>query len=251
MQQPSDLAFEAKRELAPDGVLVVGVVEAPHPGVFFVSKDEATGQPSGVTVALGLALAAELSLPVRFHIHPNSGECTVAVASGAVGVAFMPVDDERRRKVEFGPAYYQLESTYLATGSSGVSSVQEADRAWLRVVGIANTTTIRASARTLTRTQPVAVRSVTEALDAMRSGKADLLALSRDSLVSLAPSVPGSMIVAGNFQQTGIAIAVAKGQAAAHAWVSAFLERAKADGRVRRIFDAAGLSSEAVAPSGA
>lgn len=244
------LGSGAKRELAPQGVLVVGVVEAPRPGVFFVGKDGTTGEPSGVTVALGSALATELSLPVQFQVYPNSGECTQAVATGTVGVAFMPVDDERRGMVAFGPAYYLLESTYLATGESGVSSVEQADKTGMRVVGIANTTTIRASARTLARTQPVAVRSVMEALDAMRSGNADLLALSRDSLASLAPLVPGSVVVAGSFQQTGIAVAVAKGRAAAHACVSAFLERAKADGRVRSIFDDAGLSDEAVAPQG-
>ncbi len=87
-------------------------------------------------------------------------------------------------------------------------------------------------------------------MDAMRAGQADALALSRDSLASLAPSVPGSVIVAGRFQQTNLAIAVPMRRAAAHACVSAFLEAAKADGRVRRIFDAAGLSGEAVAPLG-
>lgn len=242
---------QAKRELAPGGELVVGVVQAPQAGVFFVGLDPATGQPSGVTAALGSALAAELSVPVRFRVHPNSGECTEALAAGAVSVAFMPVDDERRRTVEFGPAYYQLESTYLVTRQSGVSAVDGVDAAGMRVIGIANTTTIRASARTLSRTQPVAVRSVEDALDAMRSGQADALALSRDSLASLAPSVPGSVIVAGHFQRTGVAIAVPKGRVAAHACVSAFLERAKADGLVRRIFDAAGLGGEAVAPLGA
>ena len=45
---------------------------------------------------------------------------------------------------------------------------------------------------------------------------------------------PGSRIVDGGFQQTGIAIAVPKGRPAALAYVTKFLEEAKASGAVRR-----------------
>ena len=56
----------------------------------------------------------------EYRVFPNSGECTEATSAGAVDVAFMPVDEERRKKVAFGPAYYLLESTYLVSGPSGI-----------------------------------------------------------------------------------------------------------------------------------
>ena len=43
----------------------------------------------------------------------------------------------------------QVESTYMVTAASGIKTVAEVDRAGVRVVGIANTTTIRAAGRTL------------------------------------------------------------------------------------------------------
>ena len=237
-------------ELATPGTLEVGVVEAPNAGVFFVSKDKETGQLHGVTIDLGAALAQKLGVKVAYKIFPNSGECTEATSAGTVDVAFMPVDAERKTKVDFGPAYYLLESTYLVSGASKIATLAEVDRPGVHVVGIANTTTIRASARTLKNTQPIAVRSVDEALDMMRSGRADALALGRDSLKPLLATLPRSRIVEGGFQETSISVAVPKNKPGSLATVTHFLEEAKASGAVRRAFDKIGLEDEPVAPAG-
>ena len=133
------------------------------------------------------------------------------------------------------------------TAASGVRDVAEVDRAGMRVIGIANTTTIRASARTLTATQPVAVASVLESVAMMKDGRADAFALSRDSLAPIAAEVPGSRIVTGGFQQTQVAVAVPKGRPAALAAVTDWLTGAKRDGTVARIFAANGLGEEKVA----
>ena len=238
---------EVMQELVATGSLRVGVVEAPNAGVFFVSRDGASGVVRGVTVELGAQLARQLSVPVSYSVFPNSGACTEAVNAGSVDVAFMPVDALRREKVAFGPAYYLLESTYLVSGASGIVDLAGVDQAHVRVVGIANTTTIRAAARTLTHTKPTPIESVDAAVAAIRTGEADALALSRDSLQSFLAYLPGARIVDGGFQQTGIAIAVPLDRPAALAYASAFLVEAKASGRVREIFDAAGLHDEPVA----
>lgn len=232
---------------APTGTLRVGIVRAPQAGVFFVAVG-AEGKPRGVTVDLGAAFAAELGVPVATTMYPNSGECTDAVATGTVDVAFMPVDPSRSARVAFGPGYYTIESTYLVSAASRIATLSEVDRPGVRVVGIANTTTIRASARSLHATQPVPIRGVDEAVEMLRDGRADALALSRDSLDQLVPAVPGSHIVAGGFQRTSVSIAVPLGRPAALAAATAFLDRAKRDGTVRRAFDALGLSHEAVDP---
>ncbi len=233
--------------LAPAGTLRVGVVQAPRAGVFFVAIDP-DGAPRGVTVDLGAALAAAAGVPARHVVFPNSGECTDAVAAGTVDVAFMPVDPARSARVAFGPAYAVIESTYLVAPTSGIATLDEVDRPGRRVVGIADTTTIRASSRTLAATRPMPVRSVDEAIAMLRAGEADALALSRDSLEQIAPTIPGSRIVAGGFQRTTISIAVPPGRPAALAAATAFLEGARRDGTVRRAFAALGLSPEALAP---
>ncbi len=234
-------------ELAPTGTLRVGVAVAPSPSPLFVVKD-AAGAPRGVTVDLGRALASEAGLPVEFVTAPNTGELTDALEAGRIDVSFMPVDDERKKRIAFGPVYFEVESTYMVTAASGIRTVAEVDRSGVRVVGIANTSTIRAAGRTLKHTAIQAAPSVGEAMTMMTGGAADAFALSRDSLPPFVKQLPGSRIVEGGFQFTGIAIAVPKSRPQALAVASAFMEKAKATGLVRRALDNAGLKALAVAP---
>jgi len=233
-------------ELAPTGTLRVGVVFAPFMSTFFVLK-EADGAPRGVTVDLGAALAKKLNLPLEYVLYPNSGQATDAVESSAVDVSFMPVDEERRKRIAFGPDYVRAESTYMVTAASGAKTVADVDHAGMRVIGIANTTTIRAATRTLKNTTISPVTSVGEALAMLRDGKADAFALGRDSLPPYVAQVPGSLITDGQFQQIGIAIATQKGKPEALAAISDFMNLAKTDGTVRRALDAGGFS-DPVAP---
>jgi len=237
----------AMKELVPTGKLRAGIVYAPALSAFFAVKG-ADGRPRGVTVDLAEELARQLGVTPEFMVVPNSGLVTDALETGAVDVAFMPVDDERKKRVDFGPNYCLIESTYMVTGGSGIKTLAEVDRPNVRVVGIANTTTIRAAGRTLKNTTITAATSVEEAVEMLRTGKADAFALSRDSLPPFVAQLPGSRIVDGGFQQTSIAIAVAKGRPSALAYVSAFLEHAKASGSVRRALDRAGFRDEPVAP---
>ena len=235
------------KELVPAGKLRVGVAVAPSASPLFVVKDK-DGQPRGVTVDLAHELAHELGVPLEFMIAPNTGELVDALEAGRIDVSFMPVDDERRKRIDFGPVYFEVESTYMVTQASGIRTVNEVDRPGVRVVGIAGTTTIRASGRTLKNTTVNAAQSIGEAIEMMTTGKADAFALSRDSLPPFVAKLPGSRMVEGGFQFTGVAIAVGKDKAEALAAVTAFLEKAKRSGLVKKAFARAGLAHLAVAP---
>lgn len=236
-----------RAELAPTGTLRIGLVEAPTDGVLFVKRGP-DGAAQGVTVDLSNDLAQAIGAPIAITIFPNTGAATEATQAGTIDVTFMPVDAARQQMVAFGPGYYALESTYLVSGASGITDVAEVDRPGLRVIAISNTTTFRASARTLKATQPVAVPSVAEAIERMRAGQADAFALSRDTLRPIQAEVPGSRIVHGAFQQTQVAVAVPKNRPAALSYVATWMKTAKESGLARRIFAAHGLDAEAVAP---
>ena len=237
----------AMKELGATGKLRVALVFAPSMSVFFVVKD-ADGKPRGVTADLADALGKKLNLPVEPVLFPNSGQATDALESGAVDVAFMPVDEERKKRIAFGPDYVRAESTYMVTAALPAKTVDEVDRPGVRVIGIANTTTIRAAGRTLKNTTITPVTSVGDAVAALRDGKADAFALSRDSLPTYVKQVPGSRMVDGAFQQIGIAVAVAKGKPAALAAVTEFIDEAKKSGVVRKALDNAGFKDDPVAP---
>ena len=240
------LAATAGSELAPSGKLRVGVVAAPKPSAFFVV--EQAGKPHGVTVDLGQSFAKTLGVPVEFLVAHNSGEVTDALEQGRIDVAFLPVDDERRKRVAFGPAYVQFESTCLVLGSAPFRAVRDLDRHGVRVGGEANTTTFRAASAMLKSATVVPIRSVGEALAMLKAGEIDAFALGRTTLAAYQAEIQGSRILEGSFHTTGIAIAVAKDRPAALARASAFIEEAKASGAIRRALDRAGLQSIAVAP---
>jgi polar amino acid transport system substrate-binding protein len=234
-------------ELTPTGKLRAGIVFAPKASALFVTKD-AKGEPRGITVDLSRELAQELGVPVEFMIAPNSGLVTDALANAEIDVSFMPADDERRKRIEFGPYYCMIESTYMVTGPSGLKTLAEVDQPHVRVVGIANTTTIRAGARSLKNTQPIAATSIDDAMAMLHGGQADAYAMGRDALPEVIKDFPGARIVDGGFQQTGIAIAVPKGKPQALAYVTEFMTRAKKSGLVRRAMDRVGLQALEVAP---
>ena len=179
-----------------------------------------------------------------------TGEVTDALAAGKIDAAFMPVDDERRKRVDFGPAYAVGENTYLVSGASGIKTIAEVDRAGVRVIGISGTTTIRSATRTLRNTAPKAVASVDESLAMLRDGRADAFALTHDTLAALAPRVPGSRILEGSFNKVCTSIAVSKGRPNALAYVSRWLDEAKAAGVVRKVVDQNGLAAARVPGAG-
>ncbi|MEJ0075336.1 MAG: transporter substrate-binding domain-containing protein [Alphaproteobacteria bacterium] len=237
----------AKKELTSTGKLRVGVVSAPKANVFFVVTDPG-GKPRGVTADLGSELARTLDVPAEFTVAHNSGELTDALEKGQIDVAFLPVDEERKKRVAFGPNYVLFESTCLVLGSSSFQTNADLDRPGVKVAGEANTTTFRAATARLKNATVIAVPSVGEAIEMLRNGKVDAFALGREALVPYQAEIPGSRILEGYIHATGIAIAVQKSKPAALAYVSAYLKDAKASGLVRRTFDKAGETS-AVAPA--
>ena len=246
----SSIDMETVRtELASSGKLRVGVVFAPEVSTFFVSTDEASN-PYGPTVDLGKALAESLGVQAEFSLVPNSGELTDAVENETIDVAFMPMDEERKQRVAFGPSYFVIESTGLVHADSAFQVASDLNQAGVRVAGIANTTTIRNAERVLPAATIVSVASVADAMEALRSGKADAVALSRDVLLVYQAKVDGTRIVDGTLHSTGIAIAVSRNRPVALRFASLFLEEAKANGLVRQAFDKAGLVKDLVAPVG-
>jgi polar amino acid transport system substrate-binding protein len=236
------------KEVAPGGTLRVGIGVGPVPSAFWATRDPASGEPRGVTVELARAMAKDLGVALQLVAYPNSGEVTNGGPRGEWDVAFMPVDDVRARVVDFGPAYYLTESTYLVAAGSPIRSLAEVDRPGVRVAGVEGTTTARSAARSLKNNTVQTYRTADELLELIRSGNADAIALGRESLAGMQAKLPGTRILDGHFQATGTAVAVPKGRSAALAYVSAFVEKAKKDGTVRKALDSAGLKGSPVAP---
>lgn len=189
-----------------------------------------------MTVDLGSAMARKLGVPVEFVPHLASGEIQNSVASDKWDVTFMPVDDERKKfwwrpdpssrrsRTPMPPACVSAASPIPRR--SGLPSAPHRKR----------------------RLSPF--RGVDAAIAAMKAGEIDCIALSRESALRAHREIPGSRILDGGFLNSSTAVAVPKGRPDALAYVSEFIEEAKAAGLVRNSLDAMNLKNSQVAPAG-
>ena len=244
------MADPARDQLASTGKLRVAIAVAPSPSAQFAIKDPSGPGYKGVAITLGSALAKKIGVGVEFIAHQGSGEIQNSAADNKWDVAFLPVDEERKKFVDFGNSYHLLQSTYLVAPGSKIKSVEEANAARVRIGGVANTATFRTSQKTAPHATFVTFSAVDEAIKAMLDGKVDALAFSRESLTGVAPKIPGSRILDGGFLNSTTSVAVPKGRPESLAYVSTFIEEAKATGLVRQAFDDVGLKSSQVAPAG-
>ena len=148
----------AKKQLTPTGKLRVAIAVGPAPSGIYVIKDEASGKYRGVSIDLSAALAKKLGAEIEYVPYLGSGEIQGAADKDAWDVTFMPVDEERRKFVDFGSPFHLLQSTYLVAPGSAIQTVADADKAGVRIAGVKDTATFRASnkARRTPRTSRLA-----------------------------------------------------------------------------------------------
>ena len=249
MGEKIELTTDERNELLPTGRLRIAVAVGPAKSALWTVRGT-DNEPEGVTVDLARALAQRIGAPLDLVEHVSSGAIIEAAHGDVWDVAFAPVDAERKSRVDFGNDYFLGESTCLVLSGSSLSTMQEADREGVRIVGVENTATIRSLRRAVTKAIGIGTTSLGEALDMLKKGDADAIALGRESLKSLQTDLPGSRILDGAFHKAGTAIAVRKDRPAAYAAVCRFIEAAKADGTVRRAFDAHAMVDSDVAPAG-
>ena len=236
------------KQLAPAGGLRVAIAVSPSPSAQFAIRDGDNFR--GVAVTLGRALAEKLGVPAQILPHQASGEIQNSAADDKWDVAFLPVDEERKKFVDFGNAYHLLQSTFLVVPGSPMRSVKNANASGIAIGGVANTATFRAATKATPAATHVEFAKVDLAVAAMQEGRIQAIALSRESLSGLVGKLPGSRILDDAFLNSSTAVCVPKGRPAALAYVSEFIEEAKASGLVRRALDEMGLASSQVAPAG-
>lgn len=240
----------AIRQLAPGDTLRVAIAVGPAPSALYAVRD-AGGKPRGVAVDLGAALAKKIGKPVQYVEYLASGAITGDADKGVWDVTFMPVDAERAKRVSFGAAYHVLTSTYLVMPDAPVKTIADANKPGIRIAIVDGTATSRAARAASKEATFIVIKGVDEGVALLKEGKADAIALSRESLSGLAEKLPGSRILDGGFLNSFTAAAVPNGKPEALAYVSAFVEEQKASEAVRKSFNEIGLKNSVVAPAGA
>lgn len=223
----------------------VGVV-----ALHWAIKDPTTGELRGVAIDLARALAARLGVelvPVEYPSPPNVPD---GLKVGAWDVGFLGIDPSRAAVVDFAPPHMQVDATYLVPAPSSIRNIADADQAGVRI-GVARKSVEEiVLSRTIKRAELRVADTVSAAFDFLRAGNIDVLAAPRPSLLQYSARLPGSRVLDDRFHSTFGAMAVPKGEAGRLAYISEFIEEAKASGLVQRAIERAGVRGVLVAPAG-
>jgi polar amino acid transport system substrate-binding protein len=234
-----------RKAFAPGGVLRAGI-NLGNPVI--AQHDADSGDLRGVGPALARGLGARLSRPVAFTTYETAGKLADAVKQGAWDVAFLAIDPERARDIDFTEPYVHIEGTYMVRAASPLRQVDDVDREGVRVaVGLKTAYDLFLS-RNLRHAELVRSESSRSAIAQFLDDGLDAVAGVRQPLVATAARIPGLRVMDSSFMMIRQAAAVPKGRADALDYLDRFIEEAKASGFVARALQESGVEATLAPP---
>jgi polar amino acid transport system substrate-binding protein len=246
-QQDPRIADPRVQDLVRAGKIRVGL----HLPQFI--QDPASGEIRGngtgaVIVQVARALADHLGVGLQLVGHPSPPALAECLKAQACDTGFLGYVPDRTAEVGLTPPYIQVPFTYMVPAGSAIRSVADADQTGIRVAAVRSHASTLALSRILTRAEIVSVEIPDEAFALIRSGRADAWASPRPPLLEYVSQLPGARVLDDHYGANLQSMATPKSQAGRLAYISEFLEDAKASGLVQRAIDRAGERGIEVAP---
>ena len=212
-------------------------------------RDQATGEPRGVSAALARELGQRLGVPVQLVPYEEAGQVAAAAVRDAWDVAFLAVDPTRGATIEFTAPYVLIEGTYAVPPGSKLDGIDAVDQPGVRICVAANSAYDLFLTRALHRAELVRFAGGGEAEAAFLHGGCDALAGVRQPLAALVRTHPELRLLPGRFMAIQQAMAVPGSRAAGTPYLRGFVEEMKASGFVRAALDATDQHEAEVAPA--
>jgi polar amino acid transport system substrate-binding protein len=216
------------------------------------TKDPVTGEIQGDVhlVETSRALAARLGVELVLVDYPTPTKALEGLKVGLCDVAFVGNDRSRAAEVGFSSPLVELDYTYLVPAGSSIRSVADADRPEVRIAATRNHASTLALSRILKHATLVYAETPAPTFDLLLTGRADTWASVGYALQTYSAQLPGSRVLEDRYGANRLAMAVPKGEAGRLAYISEFVEEAKASGLVQRAIERGGLRGVHVAPPG-
>lgn len=208
-------------------------------------QDKKTGEIRGngtgtVIVPIAHALAARMGVKLELIGNQTPPVLIECLKAGNCDVGFLGVRPARTKLVDFAPPHIMVPFTYLVPAKSPVRTIDDADKPGIRIAAVRNHASTHVLHEVIKHAKLIEVTIPDEAFELIRSGKADAYASPRPPVLEYAKQLPGSRVLDGSYGANRQSIALAKGQAARLAYVTAFVEDAKASGVIAKAIAAAG-----------
>jgi polar amino acid transport system substrate-binding protein len=213
-------------------------------------KDANTGDVRGPALDLAQALAKKIGVKLEPVEYPRPGAILAGVKNNEWDVTFLVADPARLADADFSPPYMQSDFTYLVPAGSLKRSVAEMDQPGIHIAVPRGDASDLSLTKILKHAELVRVDSIGAAIEMVHTNKVDAYAGPRAILLTLSNKAPGSRILDDGFADIVWVAMVPKGQTGHMAYLSDFIEEAKAAGLVKKTIDQANLHGIHVAPSG-
>jgi len=215
------------------------------------TNDPQTGEPKAASTGIILldiarALGARIGVEILLVGHPTIPEMLTCLTTGACDMGFMGPDPSRTG-VGFSPPILQLDYTFLVPAGSSIQRIADVDRPGVRIAVVSGHASTLTLSRILKHAQLVYAATPDPTFELLRSGQADAFASIRGVLLTYSANLPGSRVLDEHYGANLLGMVVPKGQAARLAYISEFIEQAKASGLVQQAIERAGLPGYKVA----
>jgi ABC-type amino acid transport/signal transduction systems, periplasmic component/domain len=219
----------------------------------FYTKDSRTGELRAVStgiIFLDIAriLGARIGVEVLPVWHPTIPEMLTCLTAGECDVGFMGPDPSRAG-VDFSPPFIQLDYTFLVPTGSSIQRIADADRPNVRVAVVRDHASTLTLSRIFKHAQLIYAATPDPTFELLRSGQADAFASVRGVLLGYASKLPGSRVLEDHYGANLVGMVVPKGQTKRLAYITEFVEHAKASGLVQQAIERSRLPGHLVAPA--
>jgi polar amino acid transport system substrate-binding protein len=236
---------QAKAELAPTGVLRAGLNLS---NFLLVSGKTGAGEHAGVAPDMAAEIARRLGVPVKYVPYKTPGELADAAEAAAWDIGLIGAEPQRAEKITFTPAYVEIEATYLVPAGSPLKAIADVDKPGVRIAVTGRSAYGLWLERNIKQAQLVRSGTLDAAYEQFAAEKLDVLAGLRPRLLSDVEKLPGARILDGKFMSVQQAIGTGRKNAAAAAFLRAFVAEVKASGFVQQLIDKHKVRGLTVAP---
>ena len=221
-------------ELAPTGVLRAAI----NMGNFLlVTGRSPSGDPTGVSPDMALAIGARLGVPVQFVPYAKPGELADDAEKGLWDIGNIGAEPARAEKIDFTAAYAEIEATYLVPPGSPLTTIADVDRPGVRIAVSARSAYDLWLERNIRHATLVRANGGPATLDLLTKDRLDAMAGLRPGLLTDIEKLPGYTILDGQFTAVQQAVGTPRKNRIGAAFLKAFVEEAKASGMVASFID--------------
>jgi polar amino acid transport system substrate-binding protein len=231
------------KELTPTGKLRVGV----NLSNFLLVQRNPDGSIRGIVPDLAAELARRLGVAAELRKYEKVGEVADGAKKGEWDVAFIGAEPQRAAEIDFTAPYVEIEACYLVPAGSPIRSMDEVDRAGVRIaVGDRSAYHLWLS-RNIKHATLVTADGIEASYRLFVKDKLEVLAGLKPRLMEDVTKLPGAKILEGRFTAVQQAIGTPKGRPEGAAYLRKFAEDVKASGFVAQLIERHGIRGLSVA----